>query len=674
LRARLVLAALLLLCAAPVFADEPGDRGLELGDLPPLPDTVVDEQASSRVAVVAATLAGEEVVVGAAKREQSLGDVASAVTIIPGDRLRRFGYRTVAEALRGAAGLFVVDDRMTQRLGIRGLQILGDFNTRILVLIDGATLNEPWNQFVGVGLDLPVAMDDIERIEVVRGPVSTLYGTNAFFGIINIVTRGADRAPHGYGRALSSSFGTFGGAAGFAAGDVNRQLRGSVYYSHRAGETLDVNGVGHTSADGEEAMNAAVVAHYDGAFAQVRAYRKLRQLTGAPYDTAVGDTRNHNIDEMVMGEGGYSRDVGPWSLSGRLYINRYRFEDYLVNQPDSPNSGDTGDSFWLGGEARAHVALLGRQLGAAAGVELTWNDVSSHSYDEAGTIDIKIPTTFHNEGLYAELDSAPLPALTLTAGLRWDLSSLFANNLSPRAALLLHDEDRLGLKLLYAQGFRNPGPYEAFFADGMTFLGNPQLRPERIASYEAVVWGRPLPGLSLRLSGFYWNLTDIIELVDVDGGFRQSQNLATIHAKGVELEATYRDTLGFTGFAGGALSVVDRNDSTDDAENAPLWVAQAGLSSPRLWGLFHLSTELQGIGPRHTRDHMLDADAHLGWNLALYLPRWRGFDLTVGVRNVLGTREQIPAQNDYDRKGGDAPVYLLPGEGREIYAQVGFSE
>lgn len=642
-----------------------GGRGLDLADLPPLPATAVDDVAQSDVTVVAASRAGEEVVTSAAKREQSLGDVASAVTIIPGDRLRRFGYRTVAEALRGAAGLYVVDDRMTERLGIRGLQILGDFNTRILVLIDGATLNEPWNQFVGIGLDLPIAIEDVERIEVVRGPASTVYGTNAFFGIVNIVTRGADRSPLVYGRIGAGSFGTISGAATFASGNVNRQLRGSVAFTNRSGESGEPD-------DGEQALSASVVGHWDGAFAQVRAYRKLRELLNAPYDTVPGDDRSHNVDEMLMAEGGYARDLGPVSLLGRAYVDRYEFQDYLVNEMP-PNSGDTGDSTWVGAELRAHVPLAGRRLGLAVGSEVTWNHVESHSFADDGSIDIDIPTTFVNAGLYGELDAAPLAWLGATAGLRYDYSSVFADNLSPRAALLLHDGDRAGVKLLYAQGFRNPGPYEAFFADGQSFVANPQLKPERIASYEAVLWGRPMPGLSLRLSGFLWDLEDIIELTAIDGGFRQSQNVTTIRSRGLEAEATYRDTLGFLAFAGGTFSDVEYNGSSAAATNAPEWVFQGGVSSPKLAGWFHLSTELQVIGPRHTRDPMLDADAWVGWNLAVVVPSFRGFDVTVGVRNLIGVREQIPAQNDYDRMSGAVPVYLLPGEGREIYARVGFS-
>ena len=123
--------------------------------------------------MLAASSAEEDVVVGAAKREQSLGNVASAVTVISGDRIRRFGYRTVGEAVAAVAGAYLEDNRLSRTLGIRGINILGDFNTRILVLVDGATVNEAWGPFAGLGFDALVSIDDIARIEVIRGPVSS---------------------------------------------------------------------------------------------------------------------------------------------------------------------------------------------------------------------------------------------------------------------------------------------------------------------------------------------------------------------------------------------------------------------------------------------------------------------------------------------------------------------
>src|SRR6185436_2314067 len=110
-----------------------------------------------------------------------LGNVASAVTVISGDRLRRFGYRTIGEAVAAVAGVYLVDNRLSYSVGIRGLQIPGDFNTRILVLVDCATINAVSGAFAGLGFDAIVGIDEVSRIEVIRGPVATGYGTNAFF-------------------------------------------------------------------------------------------------------------------------------------------------------------------------------------------------------------------------------------------------------------------------------------------------------------------------------------------------------------------------------------------------------------------------------------------------------------------------------------------------------------
>lgn len=109
------------------FALPDDGQRVDVEDLPPLPQA--DDEPSSAATVLAAASAEEDVVVGAAKREQTLGNVASAVTVISGDRIRRFGYRTIGEAVAAVAGANLADTRLSYSIGIRGLQIPGDFNT-----------------------------------------------------------------------------------------------------------------------------------------------------------------------------------------------------------------------------------------------------------------------------------------------------------------------------------------------------------------------------------------------------------------------------------------------------------------------------------------------------------------------------------------------------------------
>ncbi len=660
----------------PPVADVPAAA---VDDLPPLPE-VEQEDTESKIAVISAAAAREDLVTGAAKREQSLGNVASAVTVVTGDRLRRMGYRTVAEALRAVAGLYVVDDRMYPRLGVRGLQLLGDFNTRLLVLIDGATVNEPWSQYAGISWDLPVHIDDVARIEVIRGPVSSVYGTNAFLCIINVVTRSAGEAPRVWGRVSGSSLAAGSVAAGFVAGDVDHHVRGSIAMLDRVGEQLNVPGVGEgLDADGERAVNASLVGTDGGAFAQVRFRRRIRELAFAPWDTQVGNPQNRVYDLLILAEGGYTRELGDrFTLTGRAFVNRYSYEDFLVYDPDPLH--DFGNSFWYGGEVRGRWAIAGDQLGLTMGGEVTRADTKSRSFYDGMEADaVVVPKGESLQGLYTELDAAPLSWLSLTAGVRLDRNSVFEERISPRAALFLGPSDRYGLKLLYAEGFRNPSPEEAFFDDGVDYIGNPDLKAETIRSYEAVLWGRPLDGrLSTRLSAFLWQADDLLEQeqVDIGGGEMRIKflNLGALTARGLEGEMSYRNSTGWLVFAGTGLTEVENADTHVTALNSPSLTASGGVSTPAIAGVGHVSTELVYVGRRKTRQRMLKARAFLDWNATVYVPDfWGGVDLTIGARNIFGRREEVPAQEDFDRTDpAELRLPTMPGEGREFFARLGY--
>lgn len=698
-RAALALAtALATVVPAPAAAGPgaeapPGDDvpRVEIDDLPPLPDEA--DTGAATIAAVAAAAVEEDVVVGAAKREQSLGNVASAVTVVSGDRLRRMGYRTVAEALRGVAGVFVTDDHMTERVGVRGLQVLGDFNSRLLVLVDGATVNEPWGGFAGLGWDGFLTIDEIARIEVIRGPVSSVYGTNAFFGIINVVTRGASESPRMWGRLSAGQFASASAAAGFALGAVDEQVRGTVAALTRGGETLDVAELGRpTSADGAEAVAAGVVGRYHGAFGQLRFFRRRRELPFAPYETEVGNPGNRNYDTQLMAEGGYTRELGSRvTATARAYVNRYRFRDFLVADDGSGTFTDIGDALWYGAEARARVELLDRdRLGITTGAEVTLIDTSSESYYQGDRENgVVVETPLDTQGLYVELDGAPLPWLAFTAGVRADRNSILEDRISPRAALFASKQDRYGVKLLYSEGFRNPSAYEGFFDDGTDFAANPDIGAEVIRSYEVVLWGRPLPGLTVRASAFRWDATGIVEQEEIDldpdpvaEDLRlQFQNVRDLRSTGVELEGSFRTAGGWLAFGGGAYTRVEGFVEPDGGgaamaapvPGAPRLSGVLGVSSPKVAERVHLSGEVHALGPRPTRDDSgaVEAARYVGLSLVAYAPSlFAGLDVTVGVRNLLGQREQVPAAEDFDRSTGS--LLLVPGEGREVYARLGY--
>ncbi len=686
---------LAVLCAAvlaqrPARADGPA---VDVDDLPPLP--AAEDAPSSSATVLAAASVEEDVVVGAAKREQSLGNVASAVTVISGDRIRRFGYRTIGEAVASVAGVYLVDNRLSYSIGVRGLQIPGDFNSRILVLVDGASINEAWGAFAGLGYDSIVSVDDIARIEVIRGPVSSVYGNNAFFGIINIVTRGASETPRAWARAAVNSIQGVVTSAGFASGGLHQQLRGSVHFMNRIGETLDVADIPdgrNLKFDGSRSFIAGLVGAYGGSFLQVRASHYSRESPFAPYDVNPLIRPYEQFDTQLLVEGGHTRELTKrLSVAGRIYTNQYKFSD--TAPPYEPTTGyavdSTGRAQVFGAEVRGRYEVVTpNKLGVTAGTEVSYDKTRSTAISVGNPAKalIEVPLSYNLEGIYTEVDGQPLRWLGFTGGLRLDRNSKLEDRLSPRAALFVAEPERYGIKLLYAEGFRNASAFEGSFDDGVDFLANPNIGAETIRSYEAVAWARPTSGLSVRLSGFYWDARKIIEQVPAqsDPNKLQFQNVTRYLSAGAEAEMSFRNSRGWYAFAGAAFTHVGTRDASGSliyghVANAPAVTASGGLSTPKLWGKAHVSAEAILIGARPTRaagdgNPSPDSPAWVGANLTIYVPDVRGFDLTAGVHNLIGKRDLLPAPGDYDRTmPGVLTVPRVPGEGRELYVKVGYA-
>ena len=663
---------------------------VDVDDLPPLPPA--EDEPSSSATVLAASSAEEDVVVGAAKREQSLGNVASAVTVISGDRIRRFGYRTIGEAVASVAGTYLVDNRLSYSVGVRGLQIPGDFNTRLLVLVDGASINEAWGAFAGLGYDAIVSIEDIARIEVIRGPVSSVYGTNAFFGIINIVTRGAGETPRAWARAAIHSIQGVTTGTGFAVGDIHQQLRGSVHFMNRIGETLtlDIPDGANLDDDGSRSFMAGIVGAYGGSFAQVRASRYSRESPFAPYDVNPLLSPYEQIDTHLLVEGGHTRQLSKrLAVAVRAYTNQYKFSDSSPAYDPTPRADhftpldSTGRAQTYGAEVRGRYEIVvPDKLGITAGTEAQYNRTRSTAFyqgeDPDDTIDV--PLNYNLEGVYSEVDGQPLRWLGFTGGLRYDRNSKLEDRLSPRAALFVAEPEKYGVKLLYAEGFRNPSAYEGYFEDGSDFLANRNIGAETIRSFEAVVWAKPAPGLSARVSGFYWDARGIVEQVPAEGNPNalQFQNVTRYVSAGAEAEVSFRNSRGWYAFGGAAYTRVGTEDDMGalvygTVANAPEITASGGVSTPKLWGRAHVSAETIAIGPRPTREGA-DSPAWVGLNLTVYAPNIRGFDVTAGVRNLIGKRDLMPAPGDYDRTLPDVQtVPRVPGEGRELYVKVGYA-
>jgi len=143
------------------------------------------------------------VVTTASRFAQPISDAPSSVVVLTAGDIRDFGWHTLADALATLPGLYVTNDRNYAYVGARGFLRPGDYNSRFLLLVDGVRVNDAVYDQALVGTEGLLDMDMVKRIEFVPGPGSAVYGSNALFGVINVVTRD--------GSGLSGVQGTFAG-------------------------------------------------------------------------------------------------------------------------------------------------------------------------------------------------------------------------------------------------------------------------------------------------------------------------------------------------------------------------------------------------------------------------------------------------------------------------------
>lgn len=426
----------------------------------------------------------QPVTVTATRSEHTVAEAPASVTVITAEEIQRKGATNVLEAVRGTPGITLTGRQVGGR---KTITIRGAEDRHTLVLVDGRRINST-DDVVGHS-DFQygwVSMDQIERIEVVRGPMSALYGSEAVGGVVNIITKKA-------GKTWSGGV-TVRGEAVEGAGGESRQESARISGPLGAGFAMalsvddlrqnDVplkNSLWESEIEGTVRRNAALDLTFEPAAGHQLFVNLLRGREERWRNTKTSGGVHHGDEYDIsrrQKSAGYRGNWGPVRPELRVSrsdtdITNARDSNVAATTPQTLRD-DTADGNVAFGIGDSHLITLGGEF----------REETLENAGLPGGSDSAV-----HKGAFAQEEFQILDALTLTLGARHDDHEYFGSEISPRAFLVWKATPSLTVKGGYGEAFRAPtlkqiSPNYAGATGPHTFLGNANIKPETSRSYE----------------------------------------------------------------------------------------------------------------------------------------------------------------------------------------------
>ncbi|HKX31810.1 MAG TPA: TonB-dependent receptor [Blastocatellia bacterium] len=599
-------------------------------------------------------------VYSASKHLQKVTEAPSSVSIITADEIKKRGYRTLADILRGVRGFYVNYDRNYSYLGTRGFARPGDYNTRILLLVDGHRINDNIYGLAPIGTELPIEIDLIERIEIIRGPSSSLYGTSAFFATIDIITKQASQIK---GVEASTEAASFGGyKERFSYGQkldngLELLLSASYYHSHgprrlyiKEYDSLETNhGLTENTDDDRSKHFLINLSYRDFTLRGVYGAREKGIPTGA-FATIFNDPHSRTIDRRGYLNLQYQHLFGNrLDLTASISYDLNSYDGSYVTGYADPEARqltvnrDLSHGEWWRGSLQLSKALWRRHK-FTLGTEYQDNLRQDQSnYDEGPYFPyIDDRRDSKNSAFYLQDELAIRENVTLSAGVRYDYYTTFGGTAKPRLGLIYHPAPKTSLKALYGEAFRAPSNFEFYYAAVQSYKPNPGLKPETIRTGELVLEQYLGESVRLSASGYLYRISGLIsQQPDPEDGLLTYQNLESVKSKGIELEMETKLIRGIEGHLSYTMQDTRDSQTRQLLTNSPRHLGKFNLVVPLVkWRAF-ADLELQYTSRRKT---LAGAAADAFWlsNLTLFGQKLvKGLDLSLSLYNL------------FDRKYGD---------------------
>ena len=467
----------------------------------------------------------EAVVVTATRTPVSTEKTTSSVTIIDSKAIAAKQVDTVLDVLRTVRGL---DVKQSGGLGgVTSVFMRGGNSNHTLVLIDGVQANSPTT---GAFDFADLTVENIERIEVIRGPQSTLYGSDAIGGVIHIITKKGEGPNSGFLSSEYGAFNTFQERAGISGGSdrfdyaltVSRLDSDGISRANEKDGNPEEDGYENTTISGR--FGAAVLG--DGRLDTTIRYTKSKADIDAAFPFADDLDSTSERDALVLSST-FSKPITSW-WDQRLQVSLNDDDLTGKDQDDPTDFNPTGDNGYLIDiQAKRldwqHNFVLTEHATLTAGYELEHQKARSRD---------NFTKSITNHAGYTQLQLNPVDNLFLVAGGRFDANTLYENKLTYKVSGSYYvEQSGTTLRSSYGTGFRGPTLNELFFPG----FGNLDLQPETSRGYEVGLEQQVLAQLVVGVTSFHNDFDDlIVGTFDPATNLFEAENINEARSRGVE--------------------------------------------------------------------------------------------------------------------------------------------
>jgi vitamin B12 transporter len=573
------------------------------------------------------------IVVSVSRVETPSSEVASSVTVVTREQIERRQLRTVQEVLQTAPGVTLV--RTGGPGSATSVFLRGASSEHALVLLDGIELNDPSAPAGGYDF-ATLGTAGIERLEVLRGPQSTIHGSSALGGVVNIVTRRGEGPPRVELLAEGGSYGTAAGSAAFLGAAAGWSWLATATRRTTDGFSAAPEDLGNDEADGSR--TTGVELRMEGSAGPVR-LSLLGHLDDSATDLDVtgpdGDDPNRRLDDRETAWKAEARSGEPgdaWRPAFAVTFanhDRRSFDDPDPTHPAALERGEFEGSSWKIAWVNDLDLTSAVRVVAGAETEIERAATTFRSDGEFGPFESELEKhSARTTGVFGELRAEPASAISLSAGVRMDDHDRFGAAVTARVAPVLRlASTGTRLRATWGTGFKAPTLFQLYDPE----FGAPDLDPERSRGWDAGV-DQTLGSGSVQLSAtwFETRFEDLVTFEFPDGYHNENEavtrgietSVAAIPARGFWLAASYTNTRAEAGTgpeAGLALIRRPRHQGSLDAS----WTSRRGPE---------VSLGVRWVGEREDLDFSVFPSARVSLDPYAVVRLAVGWDVSGSVR------------------------------------------